>query len=106
VDRGNKGVCAIAKDGKEEGGGKPVVEEAGEANPRRGEMLNRHEGCLGFGQPFDEVGGGGGLEREPIAQPPDLTLWRENRPSQVDRSIRDGVPIPIRAPVDKFRLGD
>ena len=59
VDRGNKGVRAIAEDGKEEGGGKSVAEVRGEANSRRGETLDRHEGSLGFGKPLDEVGGGG-----------------------------------------------
>jgi len=49
VDCGNKGVGAIAEDGKEEGGGKPVAEEGGEADPWRGESFDRHEGSLGFG---------------------------------------------------------
>jgi len=49
VDRGNKGVRAIAEDGEEEGGGKPVAEEGGEAEPWRGEPFDRHEGSLGFG---------------------------------------------------------
>jgi len=65
----------------------PVAEEGGEADPRRAETLNRHEGSLGFGQPFDEVGGRGYRGREPVAQPPDLTLGREDRPIQVDTSI-------------------
>jgi len=106
VDRGNKGIRAIAEDGKAEEGGKSVAEERGEANPWTGEWFDRHEGSLGFGQPLDEVGGGGDRGCEPIAQPPDLSLEREDRPIQVDRSVGDGGPIPVRAPVDKLRFGD
>jgi len=67
VDRWNKGVRAIAEDGKEEGGGKSVTEVRGEANSWGGETFNRHEGSLGFGQPLDKVGGGGDRGREPVA---------------------------------------
>ena len=49
VGRGNKGVRAVAEDGKEEGGGESVAEVRGEANSRRGEAFDRHEGSLGFG---------------------------------------------------------
>jgi len=49
VDRRNKGIRAIANDGEEEGGGKSVAEVRGEANSRRGETFDRHEGSLGFG---------------------------------------------------------
>ena len=49
VDCGNKGVRAIAEDGEEEGGGKSVAEERGEAHSWRGEAFDRHEGGLGFG---------------------------------------------------------
>jgi len=49
VDRGNKGVRAIAEDGKEEGGAKSVAEVREEANSRRGETFDRHKGSLGFG---------------------------------------------------------
>jgi len=59
VDCWQKGVGAIAEDGKEEGGCKPVTEERGEADPWRGQSLDHHEGRLGFGEPFDEVGGSG-----------------------------------------------
>jgi len=34
-----------------------MAEEGGEADPGRGETLDSHEGCLGLGKPFDEVGG-------------------------------------------------
>jgi len=47
--RGNKGVRALAEDGKEEGGGESVAEVRGKANSRRGETFDRHEGTLGFG---------------------------------------------------------
>jgi len=49
MDRGNKGVRDMAEDGKEEGGGESVAEVRGEANSRRGETFDRHEGSLGFG---------------------------------------------------------
>ena len=49
VDRGQKGVRAIAENGKEEAGGKPVAEEGGEADPWRGETFDSHKGSLGFG---------------------------------------------------------
>jgi len=49
VDRGNKGVRAIAENGKEEGGSKSLAEVRREANTRKGETLDRHEGSLGFG---------------------------------------------------------
>jgi len=49
VDRWDKGVRAIAEDGKEEGGGQPVAEVRGEADSRRGETFNPHEGSLGLG---------------------------------------------------------
>ena len=67
VDCGQEGVRAIAEDGKEEGGGKPVAEERGKADPWRGESLDRHEGRLGFGEPFDEVGGSQDRGCEPVA---------------------------------------
>jgi len=105
-DCGNKGVRAIAEDGKQEGGGKPVAEEVGEGNPRKGESFDGHEGSLGFGQCFDEVGGSGDPGYEPIAQQPDLTLGREDRPIQVDRKIGDGAPITVRTCVDKHRFGN
>ena len=80
VDSGHEGVRAIAEDGEEEGGGPPVAEEAGEADPRRGESLDRHEGRLGFGWPLAKVWGSGDQGCEPVAQPPDLILGLENRP--------------------------
>jgi len=49
VDCGNKGVRAIAENGQEEGGSKFVAEVRREANSRRGETFDRHEGSLGFG---------------------------------------------------------
>ena len=49
VDCGQEGVRTIAEDGKKEGGGKPVAEKRGEADPWRGESFYRHEGRLGFG---------------------------------------------------------
>jgi len=52
------------------------------------------------------VGGGGDRGREPVAQPSDLSLGREDRPIQVDRSVGNGGLIPVRAPVDKLRFGD
>jgi len=83
-----------------------VVEEGREADPWRGESFDRHQGRLGFGQPFDEVGGSGDRGGEPVAQPADLNLGGENGPIQVDRSIGDGVSVPVRTLVDELRLGD
>jgi len=74
VGAGQKDVRTITKDGEEEGGGQPMAEEAGEANPRGGETFDSHEGPLGLGQPFDKVGSGGDRGGEPVAQPPDLTF--------------------------------
>jgi len=106
VDRGQKGVLAVAEDGKEEAGGEPVAEERGEADPMRGESFDRHEGSLGLGQPFDKVGGSRNRGCEPVTRPPDLSLGFENRPIQVDRGIGDWARIPVRMPMDKFRFGD
>ena len=100
VSGGGQDVRAIAEDGKEEGGGQSVAEEGGETNPWRGETLDRHEGRLLLGQPFDEVGGSGDRGGEPVAQPSDLTLGREDRPIPVDRSIGDEVSVPVSTPVD------
>jgi len=83
-----------------------MAEEGREADPWRGESFDCQEGRLGFGQPFDEVGGGGDRAGEPVAQPPDLNLRFENRPIQVDRSIGDRVSVPVRTLVDELRLGD
>jgi len=102
--RGHEGVSPIANDGEEKGGGQSMAEERGKAYPRRGESFDRHESRLRLGQPLDEVGCSGERGGEPIAQPPDLVLGSENRPIQVDRSIGDGVSVPVRAPVDKLRL--
>jgi len=52
-------VSPIAQDGEEKGRSQAVAEVRGETHPRGGEPLNCHEGGLGFGQPFSEVGGGG-----------------------------------------------
>ena len=49
MDRGQKGLRAIAEDGKEEGGGEPMPEEGGKADPRRGDSFDRQEGGLSFG---------------------------------------------------------
>jgi len=83
-----------------------VAEEGGEADAWGGESLDHHEGGLGLGQPFDEVGGSGDRGGEPVAQSPNLNLGFENRPIQVDQSIGDGVSVPVGAPVDELRLGD
>jgi len=99
-------VRSIAEDGEEEGGGEPMAEERWEANPRGGESLNRHEGRRGFGEPLDEMGGGGDRGGEPVTQPSDLLLGCKDRPIEVDRRNGDGVPVPGGAPMDEFRLGD
>jgi len=78
-------VRSIAEDGEEEGGGQPMAEERWEANPRGGESLNHHEGRLGFGEPLDEMAGGGDRGGEPVTQPSDLLLGCEDRPIEVDR---------------------
>jgi len=67
VDGGHEDVRAIVEDGEEEGGGQSMAEEGREADPWAGEWLNRHEGHLGFGQPFDEMGGSGDRGGEPVA---------------------------------------
>jgi len=83
-----------------------VAKEGREAESRGGESLDHHKGRLGLGQPLDEVGCSGDRGGEPVAQPPDLKLGRENRPIQMDRSIGDGVSVPVRTPVDELRFGD
>jgi len=83
-----------------------VAEEGREANRWGGETLNRHKGCLGLSQSCDEMGGSGDQGGEPVAQPPDRALGRENRPIQVAPTIGDWASIPVRAPVDKLRLAD
>ena len=77
-----------------------------EAYPGGRETFDRHKGSLSFGQSLDEVGGSQYRRGEPVAQPPDLSLGRENRPIQVDRGIGDDVSVPVRAPVDKLSFGD
>jgi len=67
VDCGREGVRTIAEDGKEERRGKPMAEKGGESDPWRGESFDGHERRLGFGYPFDEVGGSGDRGREPVA---------------------------------------
>jgi len=52
------------------------------------------------------VGGSGDRGCEPVTQPPDLFLGRENRPILVDRNIGDGASIPVRMPVDELHFGD
>jgi len=59
VGGGHEDIRAIAEDRKEEGGGQPMAEEDWEADPRGRDSLNHHEGRLGLGQPFDEMGGRG-----------------------------------------------
>jgi len=83
-----------------------VAEEGGEADARRGETFDRHKGRLGFGQSLDEMGRSGDRGGKPVAQPPHLGLGLQDRPISVDRSIGDRVSVPVRAPVDKLRLGD
>jgi len=106
MDGGCEGFCAIAQDGKEEGGGQSVAQERREAYPRRGESLDRHEGCLGLGKPLDEMRGRGDRGGEPVAQPPDLILGFEDRPIQVDRSVGYVVSVSVRSPVDELCFGD
>ena len=59
VEGGQEGVRAVAEDGEEKGRGQSVAEERREADPWWGETLDRHEGGLGLGQPFDAMGGSG-----------------------------------------------
>jgi len=106
VDGGHEDVCAIAEDREEEGGGQPVAKKGEEANAWKRETLDRQEGRLGFSQPFDEIRGSGDLGGEPVAQPSNFNLGREDRSIQVDQSIEDEVPVPVRTPVDELRLGD
>ena len=106
IDCGHENVRAVAEDGKEEGGGQSMTEEGGEADPRGGEAFNSHEGSLCLGQPFDKMGAGCDRGGEPVTQPPDLVLGREDRPVEVDRSIGDSVSVPGRAPVDEFCFWD
>jgi len=49
VDGRHEDIRAIAEDREEERGGQPVAQEGGEADTRRGEALDRHEGCLCLG---------------------------------------------------------
>jgi len=51
-------VTPIAQNGEEKGRHQAVSEVRGEAHPRGGEPLDCHEGGLGLGEPFSEVGGG------------------------------------------------
>jgi len=83
-----------------------MAEEGGEADPWRGETLDSHEGRLGLGKPFDEMGGSRERGGEAVSQPSDLTLGHKDRLVKVDRSIGDGVSVPLRTPVDELRLGD
>ena len=106
VGGGHEHIRAVAQDGEEEGGGQSVAKEGGKADPRGGERFDSHKGPLGLGQPLDKVGGGGDRGGEPVAQPPDLSFGRENRPVKMDRSIGDEVSIPVRSPVDELRFGD
>jgi len=80
VDGGHEDICAVAKEGKEEGGSQPMTEEGGEADSWRGETFDSHEGRLGLSQSLDKMGGSRDRGGEPVAQPPYLTLWREDRP--------------------------
>ena len=77
-----------------------------EAYPGGRETFDRHQDSLSFGQCLDEVGGGRDRRGKPVAQPPDLSLGRENGPIRVDRSIGDEVSVPVRAPVAKLCFGD
>ena len=106
VDGGQEGVGAVAENGEEEGGGYLMTKEGGEADSWWGEAFDRHQGRLGLGESLDEVGGSGDRGGEPVAQPPDLCLGCENRPIQVDPSFGDGVPIPVRTPVDELCFGN
>jgi len=83
-----------------------VSEEGREADPWGAESFDCHEGSLGLGQPFDEVGCTGDRGGEPVSRPHNLNLGLENRPILVDRSIGDGVYVRVRAPVDELRFGD
>jgi len=83
-----------------------VAQKGGEADAWGREPVYSHEGRLGLGQPFDEVGGSGDCGGEPVAPPPDFNLGREDRPIEVDRSVGDEVSVPFCTPVDELRLGD
>jgi len=83
-----------------------VAQEGREAHAHGGEPLDSYEGRLGLGQSFDEVGVGGDSGGEPVTQPADLILGREDRSIQVDHRMRDWVPVAVHSPVDQFCLGD
>jgi len=106
MNGGCQGVCAIAQDGEEEGGGQSVAEEGREADPRRGESLDRHEGCLGLGKHLDEMGGRGDREGETVAQPRYLNFGLEDGRIQVDRRVGYLVSDPVRTPVDELCFWD
>jgi len=78
VNRGSEGIRPVAEDGKEERGGQTMAQEGQEAHPPGGEPFDSHEGSLGLGQSLGEVRNHGDRGGEPVAQPADLILEREN----------------------------
>jgi len=72
VGGGHEDVRTVTEDGEEKRGGQPVAQKRREADPWGGEPFDGHEGSLGLGQSFGEVGRRGERRGKPVAHPSDL----------------------------------
>jgi len=95
VNRGCEGIHPVAEDGKEERGGQTMAQEGREAHPPGEEPFDSHEGSLGLGQSLGEVRSDGDRGGEPVAQPADLILGRENRTIWVNWGAGDWTSVPV-----------
>jgi len=83
-----------------------MAEEGGEAHPWRGQPFDSYEGCLSLCQALGKIRGCGEGGCKPVSQLPQLISGADDQAVKVDRGLRGRVPVPVRAPVDQFSLGD
>jgi len=99
-------VSSVAQDGEQQGRSQIVTVEERETHGWGGKHFDRHKGRLRLGQSFSEVGGGEERCSEPETEPPERSLWVENRPIEIDRDWEGCVPVHVGVPVAQFSFRD
>ena len=102
----DKKVRPVGRYWKQESPGQPMCPEGSKPRPRGGKPLYDRKGCIGQGQSASEVGGSGGVRREPVAKPPNFLFGGENAILKVDGDATGGGAFLRGPPMYELRFRD